>query len=161
MTATQSQVARVAPFKGLPREKLTPSHMGIQTLISKGTVFKGDLESNSGMKIDGKVIGNLRIHNDNSDANAPDSWLIVAAGAVITGSIFCKKIVICGHVVGLVKAQHVILASTARIDGDIFYDILKISEGAKITGKLHEGEQDKDIAVVTTISDQKMIESPA
>lgn len=147
MTAAQTTQVQVAakaaghilPFRAPQRETITPAKLGIQSLISKGTIFHGDLESNAGMKVDGQIIGNLRINSNSSNADMPDAWLVIAEGAKIDGSVSARKVVICGNVVGTVKAHHVILLPTARIDGDIYYDILKMSEGARVAGSLHDG----------------------
>lgn len=124
----------VAPFRQRDhdKDKVTPAKLGIQTLISQGTTFVGDLESTGGMKLDGSVTGNVTIKSET------DAWLVVAGTAVIDGDIAARVVAVCGRVKGMIKARHVTLMPGAQVDGDIYYEVLRIAEGAQVNGRLNK-----------------------
>lgn len=122
----------VVPFRSTKeRERITPAKLGIQTLISSGTTFIGDLESNGGMKIDGNITGNVTVQSET------DAWVVVSEAASVDGNIAARVIAVCGRVKGSIKAKHIVLMPSAMIDGDIQYEILHISEGACVSGRLN------------------------
>ena len=134
-TAKKNQ-NQVIPFKSQQRDKITPQKLGIQTLISQGTSFNGDVLSDAGIKIDGHIKGDVKI--DIKDMAGTEVWLVIGEPGLIEGSVTAERVVVCGRVYGSVRAKHVVLLPTAKVDGDIFYSILKIPEGSKITGRLFD-----------------------
>lgn len=127
--------AAIVPFRqSSARDRITPAKLGIQSLISAGTTFVGDIESIGGMKIDGNIVGNVAVRSET------DAWVLVAATAVVEGNITARVVAVCGCVKGSIRAKHIALMPTARIDGDIFYEVLRISEGATVNGRLNQIE---------------------
>lgn len=123
--------AAIVPFRHTKdRERLTPIKLGIQTLIAQGTLFAGDIESPCGMKIDGSIVGNILIKSET------DAWVVISETARIEGDVTARVVAICGRVAGKVSARVIVLASTAIIDGDLHYDVVKIAEGAQVNGRL-------------------------
>ena len=51
-------------------------------LISAGTAVNGDIESNSGFRIDGQLKGKMNIKGK----------VVIGASGVITGDIFCQNL---------------------------------------------------------------------
>ena len=65
------------------------------TLISAGTTIKGDLSSNSDLRIDGTVIGNI-----NSSAK-----IVIGSSGVVEGDIFGNNADIVGKTSGTIKVK--------------------------------------------------------
>jgi len=65
------------------------------TLISTGTVLKGDINSNSDLRIDGTIIGNIR-------GNAK---IIIGSSGVVEGDIEGNQADITGKVTGNIKMK--------------------------------------------------------
>ncbi len=94
-------------------------------LLSSGTLVNGDIESNSGFRIDGQIRGKMNIKGK----------VVIGGTGVITGDIFCQTLEVSGQVFGNIKAGELVsLKSTARINGEIVTRKLAIEPGAVFTG---------------------------
>jgi cytoskeletal protein CcmA (bactofilin family) len=103
----------------------------IDTLIGKGVRVQGDIDFLGGMHLDGAIAGNVR-----SDP-APDSTLSVSESGSIEGSVQVPNVVLQGQVRGDIRAtERVVLAATARVEGDVYYGVIEMTLGAQIMGKL-------------------------
>src|SRR5579863_1812677 len=103
----------------------------IDTLVSAKTEFKGDIVFLGGLRIDGKVKGNITAKGDNS------STLILSEHAVVTGNINVPHMVVNGTVRGQVRAsERLDVQAKAEITGDVAYKNLQIAFGAVINGNL-------------------------
>ena len=105
--------------------------VAITTLIDKDIVISGDTTYTGGIRVDGKIEGNLKVHGDEG------SLLIMGYGSTITGDIEVEKAIINGEINGNVKCNDYLeLNTNAIVNGSIEYDIIEVQEGAKITGDL-------------------------
>jgi cytoskeletal protein CcmA (bactofilin family) len=102
--------------------------------LDRGSSFKGELEFEDTMRIDGKFNG--RIHSKNE--------LIVGESAHIEGDIHVGRIAISGTVVGKIKAdQRVEIHRNGKVYSDIDTPALIIEEGAIFQGNCVMGESRK------------------
>ena len=105
--------------------------VAITTLIDKDIVISGDTTYTGGIRIDGKIKGNLKVHGDEG------SLLIMGYGSTITGDVEVEKAIINGEINGNVKCHDYLeLNTNAIVNGSIEYDIIEVQEGAEITGNL-------------------------
>ena len=105
--------------------------VAITTLIDKDIVISGDTSYTGGIRIDGKMIGNLKVHGEE------DSLLIMGHGSKITGDVDVEKAIINGEINGNIKCHDYLeLNTNAIVNGSIEYDIIEIHEGSKINGNL-------------------------
>ena len=105
--------------------------VAITTLIDKDIVISGDTTYKGGIRIDGKIKGNLKVHGDEG------SLLIMGYGSTITGDVEVEKAIINGEINGNVKCNDYLeLNTNAIVNGSIEYDIIEVQEGSKITGDL-------------------------
>tara|TARA_B110000483_G_scaffold90528_1_gene111809 strand:+ start:138 stop:578 length:441 start_codon:yes stop_codon:yes gene_type:complete len=105
--------------------------VAITTLIDKDIVISGDTSYTGGIRIDGKIKGNLKVHGDEG------SLLIMGYGSTITGDVEVEKAIINGEINGNVKCNDYLeLNTNAIVNGSIEYDIIEIHEGSKINGNL-------------------------
>lgn len=103
----------------------------MRSLIDAGSQIQGNMIFNDGLRIDGKVIGNLRANDDKR------SILVISETAHVTGEIHADHVIINGHVQGPVHAHELLeLQPKARIEGDVHYKALEMHQGATITGQL-------------------------
>ena len=94
-------------------------------LISAGTTVKGDIESNSGIRIDGQLTGKLDIKGK----------VVIGASGQILGNIICQTLEVSGQIAGNIHAAELVsLKSTARMNGEIVTRKLAIEPGAVFTG---------------------------
>jgi cytoskeletal protein CcmA (bactofilin family) len=110
--------------------------------LDRGATFKGELEFEDTMRIDGKFNG--RIHSKNE--------LIVGESAHIEGDIHVGRIAISGTVVGKIVAdQRVEIHRNGKVYSDVDTPALIIEEGAIFQGNCVMGDR-KAGANVTNIA---------
>jgi len=109
--------------------------------LDRGSSFKGELEFEDTMRIDGKFNGRIRSKNE----------LIVGESAHIEGEIHVGRIAISGTVLGKITAdQRVEIHRNGKVYSDIDTPALIIEEGAIFQGNCVMG--DKKGGSVTNIA---------
>jgi len=102
------------------------------TIIAIGTHFKGDIESEASLRIDGEVTGNLTCKNK----------IIVGPPAQIDGNLAGTQIVIMGCVKGEITAKEsLILKGKGRIEGNIYTTMLTIEPETHFNGRCQMDSQ--------------------
>ena len=105
--------------------------VAITTLIDKDIVISGDTTYTGGIRIDGKINGNLKVHGEE------DSLLIMGHGSKITGDVEVEKAIINGEINGNIKCHDYLeLNTNAIVNGSVEYDIIVVHEGSEINGNL-------------------------
>ncbi|TMI86457.1 MAG: polymer-forming cytoskeletal protein [Bacteroidetes bacterium] len=100
------------------------------TLISAGTTIKGDLSSNSDLRIDGTVIGNI-----NSSAK-----IVIGNSGVVEGDIFGNNADIVGKTSGTIKVKELLqLRGECVVNGNIYAGKLQVEPSATFNGQCHMG----------------------
>jgi cytoskeletal protein CcmA (bactofilin family) len=99
------------------------------TVIGKSTTIHGRVVADTGLRIDGTVIGDIEAHHA--------SGISIALGRTgrVLGDIHADRVLIAGQVDGNIYAsERVELHAGAVVNGDVTYDQLGIEEGATISG---------------------------
>lgn len=103
----------------------------IDTLIGVKTELKGDIIFSGGLRIDGKVRGNITAKGDNN------STLVLSEEAVVVGNVTVPHMIINGAIKGQVRSsERIELQPKAEITGDVTYKTIQIALGATINGNL-------------------------
>jgi len=103
----------------------------IDSLIGQDTELQGELKFSGGVHIDGKIKGKVIGKNDGR------SLLSQSEHGEIEGEVSSPYVVINGIVNGDVHAsRHVELLSNAKIKGNVYYNLVELSVGAEVNGKL-------------------------
>lgn len=103
----------------------------IDCLIGAGTTIEGNITFTGGLRVDGRVRGNVVA------ADGKAGTLVLSEQAQIEGEIRVSHVVINGTVVGPVHAaEYVELQSKANVTGDVYYKTLEIQLGAVVQGRL-------------------------
>ena len=103
----------------------------IDSLIGENTEITGDIQFTGGLHIDGMVKGNIF-----AEAGS-NSVLSLSDQGKIEGEIHVPYNIIDGTVNGNVySSEHIELEARARITGDVYYNLLEISGGAQVSGRL-------------------------
>jgi cytoskeletal protein CcmA (bactofilin family) len=111
----------------------------IDTLIGQQTHIKGDIEFSGGLRIDGKITGNIKAIND------IDSVLTLSEQGAIEGEIRVPNMIINGTINGnIFAAGHVELADNAKVIGNVYYRLLEMTVGSEVNGQLIRMSADKD-----------------
>ena len=103
----------------------------IKSLIAQGTDIEGHISFSEGLRVDGKVKGNLVA------AEGTRSILVISETASIQGEIRADHVIINGKVIGPITASELLeLQPKAQIEGDVHYKALELHQGATIAGQL-------------------------
>ena len=116
--------------------KATKPQSRIDSLIGEATVVEGNVIFNGGLRIDGRIKGNVLAAGDQP------STLVLSERARVEGEIRVSHAVVNGTVIGPVYAsEYVELQPKCNVTGDVHYKTLEIQLGAVVEGRLvHEGE---------------------
>ncbi|MDH3514311.1 MAG: polymer-forming cytoskeletal protein [Gammaproteobacteria bacterium] len=103
----------------------------IDTLVGAKTEVKGDIVFSGGLRIDGKVRGNITAKGDGN------STLVLSENAAVSGNITVPHIITNGSIKGNVRAaERIELQSKAEISGDVYYKVIEMALGAVVNGNL-------------------------
>ena len=103
---------------------------GIATLIGGGTTVTGNMEFQGRVHLDGVVEGDVT-------GEAGRSVLAIGTDGIIAGTVQVDTLVLSGTVRGdVVARERVELGPTARVDGNVMYQVLQMSAGACVNGRL-------------------------
>lgn len=106
--------------------------------IGKGTVVRGDVDTFGNIRIEGKMIGDLKTK----------SKAVLGDSSNLEGNIIAQNAEILGHVAGKVEvAELLVLKGTAVIDGDIVTNKLVVESGASFNGSCKMGATIKEIRI--------------
>jgi cytoskeletal protein CcmA (bactofilin family) len=106
----------------------------LSSLIAEDVVITGDVSFASGLRVDGRIVGNVSAHPSDAPAGG---LLVLSDKGRIEGSVRCGDAVINGAVTGDLDVEHFLeLQSNARVSGTIRYQHLKMDVGASVHGQL-------------------------
>jgi cytoskeletal protein CcmA (bactofilin family) len=102
--------------------------------IVEGTKIIGDIFSESNLRIDGEVKGNV----------STSSKVVIGESGFITGNLTCQDADVEGKIEGKLKVEGLlILREQARVHGDILTSKLHMEEGAIFEGECKMGRNVK------------------
>jgi cytoskeletal protein CcmA (bactofilin family) len=106
----------------------------IQTLIGESARIEGNLLFDGGCHVDGVVHGNVTGSGDS------DAFLSVSHQGSVQGDVDVPRLALSGTVEGnVLVSDRVEFGPTARVNGNVHYNLIEIAAGAEINGKLiHE-----------------------
>ncbi|MGH8278216.1 MAG: bactofilin family protein [Gammaproteobacteria bacterium] len=103
----------------------------IDTLIGRNTQIHGNVSFGGGLHVDGSIQGNV------SASGGEESLLSLSQHGIIKGEIRVPHVTINGTVEGDVYAsQRLEIGAGARVTGDVYYNLIEMSVGAAVDGKM-------------------------
>jgi cytoskeletal protein CcmA (bactofilin family) len=100
------------------------------TLVSAGTTLKGDLSSNSDLRIDGTILGNV----------SSSAKIVIGASGSIEGDISGNQADIVGKVTGNIKTKDLLqLRGDCVVNGNVYAGKLQVEPTATFNGQCHMG----------------------
>lgn len=97
----------------------------IETIIGPNAHFRGDIQSDGGVRIDGVFEGTIDITGN----------LVILEGAKIIADIKANNVSISGAVKGNITGNRVEILETGRVWGDLTINSLLLNEGAYLRGQ--------------------------
>jgi cytoskeletal protein CcmA (bactofilin family) len=119
----------------------------LSSLIADNVQIVGDVMFSGGLRVDGKVEGNVL----NKDGE--QTLLVLSDKGSITGRVSVYDAVINGTVHGDLEVEHFLeLQAGARVTGNIVYRQLQMECGATVDGKLEKAETPGEDANVVPLA---------
>ena len=107
-------------------------------IIGKGTVLQGDVETFGNIRIEGKIIGNVKTK----------SKIALGQSSHVQGNILAQNAEVAGEVKGKIEVTDIlILKPTAVIHGDIITNKIIVESGATFNGGCKMGSASKEIKI--------------
>ena len=111
------------------KKSLRPT--SIQTLIGESAHIEGNLNFDGGCHVDGVVLGSVGGSKDT------DAFLSVSEQGRIQGDVDVPRLALSGTVEGnVIVTDRAEFGPTAKVVGDVYYNLIEIAAGAEINGKL-------------------------
>lgn len=107
------------------------SQQEITTIIGENFQLNGELSGSEVIRIDGKVIGNVKVTRG----------VILGENSLVTGDIETNSAIIYGTVNGNIKTLQLEIKKTGQVNGDIKTETLEVELGAQYNGKLEMKQQ--------------------
>ena len=111
----------------------------LSSLIAEDVQIVGDVSFATGIRVDGRVKGNLIARS--ADEGKTRALLVLSDKGHIEGSVRCGDAVINGTVTGDLDVEHFLeLQSNSNVSGTIRYQHLQMDVGAAVRGQLIKAE---------------------
>ncbi|MFQ5995049.1 MAG: polymer-forming cytoskeletal protein [Acidiferrobacterales bacterium] len=119
----------------------------VDTLIGVQLEFRGDIVFSGGLRINGKVEGDVKAQGGGN------STVVISENAEVHGNVTAPHLIIAGKIKGSVHCSgRIELLPRAEIIGDVHYKLITIPLGAVVHGNLtHADEERREKGVVTKL----------
>jgi len=105
--------------------KKKENYNGIDTIIGNKGIFKGNIEVEGGILVDGKIEGDIKAKG----------ILIVGKDGYIIGNVWASDLIISGKIEGKAFIRNrVEVQSSGKIEGELHCKILVVDEGGYVNG---------------------------
>ena len=113
----------------------------VDTIIGQQTRIEGDIHFSGGLHIDGRIKGGVIAESGSG------SVLTISEHGSIEGDVMVPTVILNGSVTGDVRSgERIKLAAKARVDGDVYYNLIEMAMGAMVNGSLvHNAETDSSV----------------
>jgi cytoskeletal protein CcmA (bactofilin family) len=108
-----------------------------ESVIGPGFVLEGNaitIRCRGALRVDGNIHADLHT-----------TWLTVGKDAVISGAIAAEQVDVYGQVRGAIRARHLVLHSTAEVEGDLVSHELTVEQGASFDGRSRKAKDPAEI----------------
>lgn len=123
-------------------------YVNVDVLIGEKTCLTGDITSESAIKIDGTVYGNITTTRE----------VILSETAVVEGDISASGLIISGRLTGNVKAlEQLVIKATGTLEGNIETGSLVIEEGGVFTGMNRSVKKEPEAVAETVSADEDSV----
>jgi len=107
-------------------------------IIGKGTILEGNIETYGNIRVEGKVVGNIKTK----------SKVALGQSSKVEGNILAQNAEVAGEVSGKLEVtDQLLLRPTAVISGDIITNKLIVETGATFNGGCKMGVSIKEIRI--------------
>jgi len=94
------------------------------SVIGHGILVKGDIEAKDDLRLEGRIIGNVRCHT-----------LILGEGGSVAGNVYAERVRVAGTVKGSIETGDLAIEASGRVKGNATYSRVRIANGGIIDGR--------------------------
>lgn len=94
------------------------------SIIGSDVTIKGDVTASTELHVDGAIEGDIACAS-----------LVQGEGSVVKGAITAESARMAGTLEGSITARELVILKSAKIYGDVEYDVLTIEQGALVEGR--------------------------
>ena len=128
-------------------KRMNKRKVGIDTLVGPNTKVHGNIRFDGGFHVDGYIKGDILCDADS------ETLLSISDQGCVEGNVNVPNIILNGTVKGDVTARGQIeLGSSAKVIGNVYYNLIEMAIGAEVNGKLIHKPKDRP-ALISHISD--------
>jgi len=139
-------------FGGKETKKQLEEVSNSSNFLGKGTIVTGNLESYGNIRVEGKIIGNVKTK----------AKLAMGESSYLEGNILAQNADIAGHVKGIIEVSELLtLKATAIVTGDIIANKLAVEPGATFNGNSKMGAIVREISINEELPTVKLGEAIA
>lgn len=95
------------------------------SIVSESIEIRGELNSTGALHVEGKVVGKITAQSVN-----------ISSSGSVDGDLTCQSFNVKGHFSGTAVCEDLLLAGSARLDGNVSYRYITIGPGAVVRGEL-------------------------
>ena len=118
----------------------TPALGGSATLISPGTVLRGDMKSENDLRIDGTIYGNI----------SSSAKIVVGPSGYVEGNIMGKQADINGKVMGNITVEDSLqLRAECNVNGNLQAGNLQVDPSAVFNGQCQMGAAANNVVAMS------------
>ncbi len=129
------------------RKRIKRRKVAIDTLVGSNTKVHGNIHFDGGFHVDGYIKGDILCDADS------ETLLSISEHACVEGNVNVPNVILNGTVKGDVTARgQVELGSSAKVIGNVYYNLIEMAIGAEVNGKLIHQPKDRP-ALLSNISD--------
>ena len=129
------------------RKRIKRRKVAIDTLVGPNTKVHGNIHFDGGFHVDGYIKGDILCDSDS------ETLLSISEHACVEGNVNVANVILNGTVKGDVTARGQLeLGSSAKVIGNVYYNLIEMAIGAEINGKLIHQPKDRP-ALLSNISD--------
>ncbi|MEQ9468822.1 MAG: polymer-forming cytoskeletal protein [Ekhidna sp.] len=119
-------------------------------IIGKGTIVNGSIETFGNIRVEGKVVGDIKTKSKAAFGHSSQ----------VDGSVLAQNAEVAGHITGTIEVtEQLVLKATATIDGDIITNKLLVESGATFNGKCKMGVKSKEIKIGKPEEEQQALKA--
>ena len=120
---------------------------GSATLVSPGTVLRGDIKSDNDLRIDGTIYGNI----------SSSAKVVVGPSGYVEGNITGKQADITGKVAGNISVEESLqLRADCNVNGNLSASNLQVDPSAIFNGQCQMNSQAVNNVVVMSKAEQSL-----
>jgi cytoskeletal protein CcmA (bactofilin family) len=128
---------------GTKKNGSSQSSAEIGNILEASSIVRGDLKSERGFRIDGKIEGSVE----------STAAIVIGETGVVAGDVRGSDVIVVGRVEGNIHASgHLDIRATGKVVGDVSASSFRIETGGMFLGTSRMGGTEKETSVIDAMT---------